>query len=371
MEKTSLTPPRPAPGVRTSFLVWVGLALLIASLAGVGWLGDGLHLPASAGSVPPAATRPTEPMPRRAVSFGFVDVKGGVIPLYPLQQGRVVKVEVQDKQDVTRGTVLFRMDSTLARETVAEAEADVVAAEAQLKQARQLPAQHAKQIEGQEAVIAAKKQEVAVAQLRRDEATRLFEKNLAREETVKMAEEALKGLDEALRGEKIKLEGLGTNFPGVGVTRAEQDLAARRARFARAKFGLDECTLKAPCDGTVLRLMVSEGETLGLNPRQPAVYFCPKKPRIIRAEVEQEFANCVVRDQTVLIQDDIRSGPTWRGKVVQVSDWFTQRRSILLEPLQFNDVRTLECLIELDPLPEPPRLLIGQRMRVFFENSAN
>jgi len=34
----------------------------------------------------------------------------------------------------------------------------------------------------------------------------------------------------------------------------------------------------------------------------------------------------------------------------------------LLEPLQFNDVRTLECIIDLDP--GQPILRIGQRVRV-------
>ncbi len=270
---------------------------------------------------------------------------------------------------VKTGTPLFQMDDTLARETVVEAQAALVAAEAQLKQARGVPVQHAKQIEGQKAVIAAKKRELARAKLQRDEARRLFENNLAREETVQMAEEAVKGLEEGLRGEEIKLQALNSIDANLGVIRAEQDVAAHKAQLAKARFGLAECTLKAPSDGTVLRLLVNEGETLGSNPRQPAVSFCPNKPRIIRGEVEQEFANRVVLYQTVQFQDDTRNGSTWKGKVVQVSDWFTQRRSILLEPLQFNDVRTLECIIEMDP--STPPLRIGQRMRVFFEGVAN
>jgi hypothetical protein len=48
--------------------------------------------------------------------------------------------------------------------------------------------------------------------------------------------------------------------------------------------------------------------------------------------------------------------------VTRLSDWYTHRRSILLEPMQFNDVRTLESIITLDP--GQPMLRIGQRMRV-------
>jgi multidrug resistance efflux pump len=366
METTAQSPTNSGFRFRVPSLAWVGIALLVVSVVGVGW---GLHSPASDGVTPMSPARPSDGAPWRAVCFGHVDVKGGVISLYPLQPGRVVKVEVQDNQEVGAGKPLFRLDDTLAQETVAEAEAGLAAAEAQLKQARVLPQQHAKQLEGQEAVLAAKERELTVARLNRQEARRLVDKKLAREETFQMADEAVKGLEDGLLGEKAKLDGLKTIDPQVGVTRAEQDVKARKASLKKARFGLDECTLKAPCDGTVLRLLVNEGETLGGNPRQPAVYFCPKKARIVRAEVEQEFANRVALHQTASIQDDTRTGPTWTGKVIQVSDWFTHRRSILLEPLQFNDVRTLECIIELDP--STPHLRIGQRVRVILDGSGN
>jgi len=44
---------------------------------------------------------------------------------------------------------------------------------------------------------------------------------------------------------------------------------------------------------------------------------------------------------------------------------------MVMEPLQYNDIRTLECLIEVDPAPanqSPDNLLrIGQRVRVELE----
>ena len=39
-----------------------------------------------------------------------------------------------------------------------------------------------------------------------------------------------------------------------------------------------------------------------------------------------------------------------------------------MEPLQFNDVRTLECIVTLDP-GQPP-LRIGQRVRVTLEGGS-
>src|SRR5207244_9084019 len=99
------------------------------------------------------------------------------------------------------------------------------------------------------------------------------------------------------------------------------------------------------------------------QPKQPAILFCPDEERIVRAEVEQEFARRVTAGARATIQDDTTTSETWSGRVQRISDWYTHRRSILQEPFQFNDVRTLECIIRLDPKADAkPR--IGQRVRV-------
>src|SRR5262249_41629531 len=135
-----------------------------------------------------------------------------------------------------------------------------------------------------------------------------------------------------------------------------------RALLAQAKRNLDECDLKAPQAGTVLRVQAPVGELLSGPPRQPAVLFCPDGPRIIRVEVEQEFASQAVAGYSALIEDDVRGGQTWRGRVLRPADWYMQRRMILQDPSQLQDIRTVECLIELEPGQAPLR--IGQRMRV-------
>jgi multidrug resistance efflux pump len=180
---------------------------------------------------------------------------------------------------------------------------------------------------------------------------------------VKAAQAIVKALESAVEGETTKLNGLEAVDPYIGVTLAMNDLNARKARLSKAEYALKETTLVAPFKGSVLRINTSVGETLGPNPKLPAIMFCPSTKRIVRAEVEQEFAGKISLNQLALMQDDCStSTQTWRGKVVRISDWYTHRRSILLEPLQFNDVRTLECIIDLDP--GQPILRIGQRVRV-------
>jgi len=86
----------------------------------------------------------------------------------------------------------------------------------------------------------------------------------------------------------------------------------------------------------------------------------------VRAEIEQEFAGRVHPGQSVILQDESGGKESWRGKVLRVSNWYTQRRS-QSEGLRIggSDVRTLECIIVLEPGNIPFRL--GQRVRAILE----
>ena len=191
----------------------------------------------------------------------------------------------------------------------------------------------------------------------------------APQDEVNVADARVQAASASVAVEEKKLKQLELVDPSIDIARAQAEVDAKRAMLDSARFACDECKIKAPSAGRVLRLSVGAGETIGTLPKQPPVQFLPDGPRIVRAEVEQEFANRVKEGQAADIQDDSKAGPVWHGKVVRISDWYTHRRSIVQEPLQFNDVRTLECIIQLDPQPQMPR--IGQRVRVLLGSLAN
>jgi len=303
------------------------------------------------------------------VAVGHVDIEQGITPLSPVQSGRVVRIEAKEGQAVKEDAPLLYLDDTAATLTEKDARIAVEAAWVRLEEASNLATQQGKRIAVQQQAIEAATRDVELARVQRDKAqTRYEHKTGGSREDVDSAELLIKKAEAALNGEKAKLALLKAQQPAHAVALAEQDLNAKMVDLDKARQAVKECVLRAPMAGTPLRILATVGEPLGPNPRQPAMFFCPASeisPRIIRAEVEQEFASRVREGQTARIQDDATGGGSWTGKVKHVSDWYTQRRSILLEPLQFNDVRTLECIITLDPNQPPPA--IGQRVRVFLE----
>jgi multidrug resistance efflux pump len=308
------------------------------------------------GGADPGADVGDEP---RLVCVGHVDVEGGVIALRPVRTGRLVEVAVREPQDVRAGAVLLRLDDEAAKLRVRQAEMDLKAAQLRLAQARKTPQQFRVDLALQKAALAAAEFRLAAARHALARKEGMQKRDLVGDDETKIAKDAVGEMQAALEAEKQKLERLELTDADNQVALAETDADAKQALLDEAKQALTECTLRAPADGEVLRVLVSPGEVLTT---QTDVHFCPKQPRIVRAEVPQEFAGRVAVGQSAILEDDSQAGQTWTGKVVRVSDWFTQRRSVLQEPQERNDVRTLECIVQPDPSEKPLR--IGQRIRV-------
>src|SRR5262249_39817339 len=184
-------------------------------------------------------------------------------------------------------------------------------------------------------------------------------------EEVAMLDESQKALDTLVKLEQAKLREIKDVSFADDIARARQDVEAKKAQGRQADLGVVECDVYAPRDGSILKLQLNVGEVLSKDPKLPILQLCPDEPRIIRAEVLQEWAHLIKPQSVAFIEDDAgRNGKTWTGRVLSVSDWFTGRRHRLLEPFQYNDVRTLECLIAVinDDATQPLR--IHQRMRV-------
>jgi multidrug resistance efflux pump len=337
---------------RTTFRV-LGLAALTAGALGVG--------AAFTSGTGPAAEAPPVALPGM-VCFGHVDVEYGVTSLCPVQPGRVAEVLVRESEAVKAGAVLLRLDDDRAKLRVQEAQAALGGARARLVQVRQLPRQHQLKLAQLQAGLDALKARGSAAKHLCAHKQGLYEQKLLSQADLAAARDQVREMEALLRGEQGRLEELQSHDPALDVRCAEQEVEAREAGLRQAEQGLRECALHAPADGRVLRLLAGPGDMLGVAPKPAAVLFCPEGPRLVRAEVEQDYAHQVAVGQDALVRDDSGAPGQWRGRVDRVADWYTRRRSVLDEPLQPNDVRTLECLITLDP-GQPP-LRIGQRVRV-------
>ena len=360
MERTRPASP-PAWRWRIALPVWLGIVLLLASVVTA---AVSLRSHASDSSAASGTTAPSTGGDGRWMSIGYVDVEGGVTPLYPVTLGRVKSIQAHENERVQANAELFRVDDTLAVLKAREAEKGVDIARQQVVVAEQKANQYRQQIAAQKEAVNAASEDVKQARINRDKQKRNYEKELVDKQVAENAEALLQKAEAALRGKQKELAALEAIDPEEGVKLARLNVGLREAQLEQAREAVKQHVLRAPYAGTPLRVLVSVGETLGANPRQPAIQFCPDRPLLVRAEVEQEFAGRIQKGQTTRIQDHVTGDDLGRGTVASISRWITHRRSILLDPLQYNDVRTLECVIKLDSNAQTLR--IGQRVRVQF-----
>jgi multidrug resistance efflux pump len=350
----------PARRWRISLPVWLGVVLLLASVGGASL---SLRTHAGDGSAPvPSASSPADNQPWMAL--GHVDVEGGVTPLYPQRMGQVKSIEAHENEPVSADAPLFHLENSLETMQVQRAENAVAVAKQAQTLAEQKVKAYRKQIDAQKEAVEVARYDMKLARIQRDQVTKLWKKDQANESDRQAAETTWQKAQAGVQAQESKLAALEADSPDGNIEMARLNVKDKELLLNEARLALDKTIVRAPAAGTPLRVLVSVGETLGSNPRQPAIQFCPQRPLLIRAEVEQEFAPRIHKDEAAIILDHATGQEVGRGKVSIISHWYTHRRSILQDPLQFNDVRTLECIISLDSNTQGLR--IGQRVRVQF-----
>ncbi|MCI0641157.1 MAG: HlyD family efflux transporter periplasmic adaptor subunit [Gemmataceae bacterium] len=344
--------------------LWIaGLLLLGGTALGANWF-----LNSSTGSDGASAQDKDLPPPS-TICIGIVDIEPGVAKLYPVQPGGVIEIITEGKE-VKKDEVLLKMDDRLAKWKLDEALADLGNAKSLLDTANQFPKKLESMRKQQQFLVAGTKhqREAARFEYKTKEELAIEARGAINESIKKAYEEIVKGFDERVKGEEEKLKELDLLDPQIEINRAQSNVNAKQAVVDMAKLAVEECELKAPSDGTVLRVFVRMGESLGSNPKAPAIEFAPKGPKIVRAEVLQEWARYVKEGQEVSIADDTFVGDKWTGKVKSVAKYLTQKQQVIFEPYMLNDVRTLQCVVEVTS-EGPQPLRIGQRVRVTIKNA--
>ncbi|HEY2783570.1 MAG TPA: HlyD family efflux transporter periplasmic adaptor subunit [Fimbriiglobus sp.] len=310
---------------------------------------------------------------------GRVDSFERPIGLEPEVAGKVVKIYVGDvapNNVVRKGDNILEIDPTYYKIKVDEAQLAVGGARIEVEKADADAAMFPIQLAARKQSLAAAEANVANAEIiiqvfeESEKATRKEgdKPSLIYQLRLKALEESLKGLKALAEVEKKRVEIQEKNMPKY----SELTIRAARGKFQAAGAAIDEatkaldnCTLKAPGDGTILQMNVGVGGIIspGTPALIPNIVFAPAGPLVVRADLEQEYVGRVAPGMKVELRDEARAtSPLWTGQVVTISEYIAQKRNVILDPGENNDVRTAECVISIDPSKD--KLRIGQRMRV-------
>ncbi len=321
--------------------------------------------------------------------LGTVDVPLGIArvdaPALPALSGAtVVSVFVQQGQEVAIGDPLLSFDDSAFRSKLDQAEAALLAAQSEADKAKAQKDDLPDLIELQKLAIKKAETDLQFAAEGAIRGRESFEKLVEADKSstpalrdlqrrlnldLLKAEAITKSLEFAVAKEKIDLKRLMAKPVDIDIQLAAAKIKGLTAAVAEAKSFIELTKVKARTAGIVERLTAQPGMTFGPATREPALYIVPTGARIVRAEIEAEFAH-KINDrlgQKVTICDSHNFSQTYEGKVTLIDKIFLPKRGGGAV-LAVNPTQVLECVIEvLDPTPvgKPP-LRVGQPVRVAF-----
>ena len=321
------------------------------------------------------------------VVMGTVDTNpqpvhyGGLPPV--LSSGTISKVHVKDGDEVKAGDTLYEFDTTSLTPALELAQRSVEAAEIKVTEAVEKLALQNIQIENAEKMIPdaedIEKRATRYIELVRKNLEKLYKVNgTAKEEWESTlnnepaffdAQSKLSKAQTELKAKRIELSTLreSLKLAAIMVNEAKAGLNQAKAQVDNAQNAINLCTIKAKIGGTVEQVSISPGVTLGISSVKPALWLIPAGPRIVRGEIEAEFAHRITPaliGKEVIIYDNTNPKLTYKGRVKYVSGTFLLKRSS--EGPLGSDTRVLEALVEVTESQQPDKapLRVGQRVRI-------
>jgi HlyD family secretion protein len=297
------------PGFLKNKWVWIGVLLIIVIVAGFLFMqGQGAAKKADAEK----AEAERVESPYAAIANGKIDIEGGIIQIAARRGGVIREVYVQEGDTVTAGQILARQEDDEPRLALQTAEANLAAAEAQLRLINV---------------------DIRTAQREFDRLERLVATNFVAGQRLDQARDAI-----------------ATAQARLGAQQA--DVQTARARRDEAAFNVELTVIRSPANGRIVRRYANPGS--GASTLQVSNLFDlePDAPRIARAEIVESDIPNVSTGQAVEITPEGDPDTDYVGSVLRRSD----------DPSQRSDERVIEVVVTAGDAP----LLIGQRVLVKF-----
>jgi HlyD family secretion protein len=161
---------------------------------------------------------------------------------------------------------------------------------------------------------------------------------------------------------RLSLLRAGSREEDIRQAEAARDTAAADVETGRAR--LEQCSIRAPVNGTVLDVMANPGQYFSSAVPQPLLHIIPDGPLRVRAEVELRDAPRICATQTASITADASPSVAIRAQVATISP-AASPRSFTSAAADARNKDILAVVLSLDPTT--PALPIGSAVTVRFD----
>jgi membrane fusion protein (multidrug efflux system) len=253
-------------------------------------------------------------MTRGQESTDDAQIDAAVVAIAARTGGEVVDVLVQNNQRVAEGDIVLRIDDTDAAARAAQAEGQLVVAQAQRDAAENQKSVAAAALD--HALADAKRKDLDLARIRG-----LREAGAVTQER----------LDDAQATAEMAVASVAQAKAALAAARAQSESAGGQVKIAQATLALVQSqlaytTVTAPADGVISDLSVNEGEII--SPGQPIAELVPTQIHVVANFKETQIGRMRPGDRAE-IKVDAFPGRKFEGEVESLSGGTGARFSLL------------------------------------------
>lgn len=268
----------------------------------------------------------------------------------------VADVLVREGQQVKKGDVLVQLDDNVERAALRSAEADLAGERANLSRVQKGVRMEDRDAASADAEAAKSRADLSAGILSRTE--QLAKTSAATADELERARRQAQTDQAVYRSTDARLRAAaaGSRVEEVSFQRAR--LLAAEARVAQAQAQVERLCVRAPIDAEVLQVKVRKGELYSQG-SEPLVVLGDTTKLRVRMDVDERDIARVVVGAKAFVTADAFGAQRFTGKVVEVGRRFGRKNIRTDDPIEKNDTKVLETVIELEA---NTRLVPGQRV---------
>jgi len=295
----------------------------------------------------------------QAVAPGRVEPRSGQIKVATAVIGRVDKVLVKANDTVFAGEPLIRLTDDELSARLAAAEAQVAMRKRVRDDKAATGASKDRRIARDAAADA--EQEVYEARSAVDRAAAKWRATGKPDAGLTAARSALARAQDRLAKHQDDLRRNEVNGPLP--TTLEGQLSVARAEYTIARTTLDNMTIRAPIDGTVLQINVRAGEVAAPASLQPLLLLADLSILRVRAELDERDLGSIKVGQVVSVRAAAFPGREFEGSVSSIAPLVEPGRLDARGLRDHTDIDVVEVMVEL---ARPGPLAVGMKTDVYF-----
>jgi HlyD family secretion protein len=161
---------------------------------------------------------------------------------------------------------------------------------------------------------------------------------------------------------RLRAAEAGSRVEDIGFQRAR--VMAAEAKLAQAQANVERLAIRAPLEGEVLQVKVRAGELYNFAGVEPLLVMGDTSKLRVRMDVDERDIARVANGAKAWVTADAFGTRRFTGTVVEIGRRFGRKNVRTDDPVEKNDTKILEVVIELD---SSDLLVPGQRVTSFIE----